>query len=544
MSQAEPNDESSDERPLPFEPPRGLTAAWIAELATELERVTRGLVLVDVAALPPRDLLLVLADGWDEDGMPDGGPLGIRRLRLSASPDAPRAHLQHGSALRHKGPEGPFYRRVRAELLEPGGGTHLASITQPRGERILRFVFRGTPSGAPFSLLLELFGRQANLLLLDRGDRVLSILSTPSGKSAERLQLGEPWEPPPSGKPRDDSGRQAPPLPADFHDHLQPPPERRTPLGAPVSWVVESLFGGAAEGLRSDRRRKEVLRRLERRLARARAHLKSLDKRRKAAAGAERVRMDGDLVKAALGQIEKGSDHVVVEDWFEGGQRRIDLDPARSPKQNLDRIFARYKKLQRGLAGMDEEEERTQRTLAGLEELTARAADEDLDSDGLDELEAEAVERGLLDAPQAAPGAKANKPPERRLPYRIFHGSTGAEIRVGRSARDNDELTTRHCRGKDLWLHTADSPGSHVVLCLAGAKDPEHEDLLDAAHLALHFSPQKGSRKADIHVARGKEVHKPRGAKPGLVTLSGGKTMHLRFDEARLERLMRRDAPG
>ena len=126
-----------------------------------------------------------------------------------------------------------------------------------------------------------------------------------------------------------------------------------------------------------------------------------------------------------------------------------------------------------------------------------------------------------------------------RLPYRIFQGKCGAEIRVGRSARDNDALSIHHCRGNDLWLHTADSPGSHVVISLAGRKDAEEEDLLDAACLALYFSPQRGASKANIHIARGKEVHKPRGAKPGLVTLSGGRTMHLRRDERRLERLLK-----
>ena len=91
-----------------------------------------------------------------------------------------------------------------------------------------------------------------------------------------------------------------------------------------------------------------------------------------------------------------------------------------------------------------------------------------------------------------------------------------------------------------MWLHTADSPGSHVVLCLAGAPEPNPEDLLDAATLALHYSPQRGARKADIHIARGKEVHKPRGAKPGLVTLSGGRTLHLAFEAERLRAITSR----
>ena len=47
--------------------------------------------------------------------------------------------------------------------------------------------------------------------------------------------------------------------------------------------------------------------------------------------------------------------------------------------------------------------------------------------------------------------------------------------------------------------------------------------------------------RADVHTARVKEVKKPRGAKPGLVTLSGGKTLHVRMQPERLQRLLSRE---
>ena len=77
-----------------------------------------------------------------------------------------------------------------------------------------------------------------------------------------------------------------------------------------------------------------------------------------------------------------------------------------------------------------------------------------------------------------------------------------------------------------------------MVLRLEGRGEPEPEDLLDAMHLALHFSPLRGATRGRIHVARCKEVHKPRGAKPGLVQLSGGKSLEIRVQQGRLERLL------
>jgi len=73
---------------------------------------------------------------------------------------------------------------------------------------------------------------------------------------------------------------------------------------------------------------------------------------------------------------------------------------------------------------------------------------------------------------------------------------------------------------------------------LGKGADPDSEDLVDAAHLAVHFSPLRGASRARVHVARRKEVHKPRGAKPGLVHLSGGRILDVRMQPDRLRRLL------
>jgi predicted ribosome quality control (RQC) complex YloA/Tae2 family protein len=186
-----------------------------------------------------------------------------------------------------------------------------------------------------------------------------------------------------------------------------------------------------------------------------------------------------------------------------------------------------------------EEIERTRTEQQLLCELLERAGDPGVDPD---ELEAEASARGLLKERQTVPQPGARRAPEPRLPYRSFRGARGSEIRVGRSARDNDELSLRRSRGNDVWLHTAEAPGSHVVLRLE-REPPDEEEVLDAAHLAVHFSPLRGAPRADVHVARCKEVKKPRRAPAGLVTLSGGKVLRVRVEPERLERLLR-GAPG
>jgi predicted ribosome quality control (RQC) complex YloA/Tae2 family protein len=232
-----------------------------------------------------------------------------------------------------------------------------------------------------------------------------------------------------------------------------------------------------------------------------------------------------------------------VEDFLAEGapRRKIALDPKLSPQENLQRAFERARKLERGSAAVESEIALARERVAALEALAleARSGPDPL------ALDAAAVARGLLDARQEADPRKRPAAPAPRLPYRSFATAAGAEIRVGRTAKDNDELSFRHARGNDVWLHTADAPGSHVVLRLEGRGEPEPEDLLDAAHLALHFSPLRGATRGRIHVARCKEVHKPRGAKPGLVQLSGGKHIEIRVQPGRLERLLgTRHGPG
>jgi predicted ribosome quality control (RQC) complex YloA/Tae2 family protein len=112
------------------------------------------------------------------------------------------------------------------------------------------------------------------------------------------------------------------------------------------------------------------------------------------------------------------------------------------------------------------------------------------------------------------------------------------EIWVGRSAAGNDHLSVRLARGRDLFFHLDGAPGSHVILRTEGRTDPPSEALLDACELAVHFSKAKNASRADVHAVPIANVRKPKGSKPGLVTVHGGKTIHLRRTESRLKRIL------
>jgi predicted ribosome quality control (RQC) complex YloA/Tae2 family protein len=104
-------------------------------------------------------------------------------------------------------------------------------------------------------------------------------------------------------------------------------------------------------------------------------------------------------------------------------------------------------------------------------------------------------------------------------PYRTVT-IEGYEVLIGRGAEDNDYLTFRVAKPHDSWLHVAGgTAGSHVVI-----RNPERQSLPprvveQAAQLAAWYSKARGAPKVEVHVCRASDVSKPRGAKPGLVTI-------------------------
>ena len=385
-------------------------------------------------------------------------------------------------------------------------------------------------------MLCELVGRHANLVLVDRTERVLALLvEPPRKKQTQRLTVGEPWSAPP-GVAKGSS--TTPSLSEHFPEPSEEPPDRsHAPL--PLSWRIEWHLGRSAYEASAAKERRRLVDRLTRRNKRTRSRIEGLVRRAAAAAGAERIRQDAELVQAHVAALRRGERSVELDDWFSDDtpKRRIELDPKLAPQANVERLFARYRKLVRDADGLDDERERLERRAAELEDWLARAREPELDRSALLELARAAEQEGVLEPAQVADPRKRKAPAPRR-PYRTFQAVAGSEIRVGRNAADNDTLTFRHARGNDLWLHTADAPGSHVILPLARGAEPDPEEVLDAAHLAIHFSPLAKATKADVHVCRRKEVRKPKGAPKGLVHLSGGRTLTVRMQPDRLRRLL------
>ena len=117
-----------------------------------------------------------------------------------------------------------------------------------------------------------------------------------------------------------------------------------------------------------------------------------------------------------------------------------------------------------------------------------------------------------------------------------FISSSGFEIYVGKNNVQNDYLTLKFAVNQDVWLHTKDIPGSHVIIKTEG-KEVDDTTLEEAANLAAFYSKGRMSSKVPVDYTRRKNVKKPNGAKPGMVIYENNFTMYLTPDEEKINNM-------
>jgi predicted ribosome quality control (RQC) complex YloA/Tae2 family protein len=440
------------------------------------------------------------------------GRAGPARLLLSAEADVTRLHA---SSVRPKRAGSPpaFQQLLRRELE----GARLAAIEAVPGDRVVALRFEGA-RGAQ-SLVAELTGRHGNVFLLG-ADGLIRASAGRNLSQRRNLVPGQPWRPPAPGAPQGEGGIRFAPVAGE-------------PF--PLSAAIERAYAEKEEARLLAEERRRLREPIRAAVARATRALAKLEEEAARVPAAEADRRTGDLVKANLGRIRRGMREVTVTEWTEEGARevRVSLDPALSPRENVERHYRRYRRIVESAARVAARQAEVRARAESLRALVARV--EAAGTEDLARLEKEARRLGA--------GPRAIRPARRRreepaAPYRTFRSLSGAALFVGRGAAENDALTLRVARGNDLWLHARGVAGAHVVVRLEKGKAPDQDAFLDAAHLAVHFSDARGAPQADVAYTRVKHVRKPRGAAPGAVTYSQEKVVLLRVEPARIERLL------
>jgi predicted ribosome quality control (RQC) complex YloA/Tae2 family protein len=109
-------------------------------------------------------------------------------------------------------------------------------------------------------------------------------------------------------------------------------------------------------------------------------------------------------------------------------------------------------------------------------------------------------------------------------------------VLVGRNNRENDQLTLNQSSNNDLWFHVKNMPGSHTILVTEG-RTPTAQAITEAAMLAAYHSKASASAQVPVDYTQVRHVHKPQGAKPGMVIYDHYTTAYVTPDEKMVERL-------
>jgi predicted ribosome quality control (RQC) complex YloA/Tae2 family protein len=471
---------------------------------------------------------------------------GSGYLFLSVEPAAPRLYMierRTRDLEKQSLPLSSFTQSLRKQL----GGATLNALAKDAFDRIVRFSFTARDemgNTRERTLIAQLTGKAANLLLLDERGFVIDTLRPPRGEGQE---IGERYQPPPA-------------------------PQNKSAAQALLNDSAQALLNGSAQALHNDSSQAlknssqtilardqhdwlsaaadahylqlEAARAFDARAASVRSRLnKEIAQREKlkrhlaqdlAAHGdADKHKRLGDLLLANISTAERRGSTVALTDYYAEGAPIIELeiDEHATLQEQAAKSFARYAKAKRAAQEIAQRLETLDAELDALHERQTELATLIAERDDA------ALESFKIDATKAArPKQTREKTPEDVPGARRYRSSDGYEILVGRAARDNDHLTFRVARPHDLWLHAADYPGSHVVIRNPTRGEIPQRTVIEAAQLAAQFSQARRDAKVNVHYTPRKFLSKPKGSAHGLVRISTFRTLLVEPSES-IERI-------
>jgi predicted ribosome quality control (RQC) complex YloA/Tae2 family protein len=247
----------------------------------------------------------------------------------------------------------------------------------------------------------------------------------------------------------------------------------------------------------------------------------------------EKLRLYGELLSANLYQAEKGMKSITVPNWYdEGREVTIPLDVRFTPSQNAQSFFKNYKKKQTAARMLVELLDAGQKEIAYLETVLYEVETASGEA-ALNEIRAELKGQGYLKYYKQRD--KRAKPAD----YLRFTSSDGFEILVGRNNTQNEKLTLHTARGKDLWFHTKNAPGSHTVVMSEGRDIPDRTKE-EAAQLAVLHSSQSKGVKVAVDYTEVKNIRKTGDLKPGMVLYEQYETAYITPDPDLADRLRKK----
>lgn len=509
-----------------------------------------------------RELHELVADLRSQLGLDSGAASRwhVDRVVIPARPNAPNGYLKSEWAIR-------LTSRKQEYLL-------FASV-RPRAPYLTLLKERG-PNAAlgstqsPFGLALAKHLKGARLLDLETPprERVVILWFTSEGSEKERVGLALQLIPslPEALLIRSGSGSAAGPYAVlarskgntDLAEgswtvpdgsKAPPSPEVRPELTKTDAFL--RMIEGALDQEAFEARLRAAIRVAKDSLKQARDRARQSETAMAEASREPEWRRFGDLLKATLPNppeliLDKPtSGHRLLPDFesdAEGAVLKVPCDPKLSPTAQVEKFYQMSKRRTRRLeeAGLRLESARAaEKKFSGeLVKMETALAASTIDWKGLDGWE---KRLGTGAAPASALGTgkgtgKDKRPSKFRWLGKTFTSKEGLAIWVGRSRDENLELTFKHARGNDVWMHVRGRPGAHTLIPLPGGKSASLDTLLDAAALTVYYSGGEKWGKTEVDYTFKKYVKRIKDSTEASYT--NNKTLIVEPDAARLKRLL------
>jgi predicted ribosome quality control (RQC) complex YloA/Tae2 family protein len=247
----------------------------------------------------------------------------------------------------------------------------------------------------------------------------------------------------------------------------------------------------------------------------------------------QKYRLYGELLTANAHAVKKGAKEAALLDYYKDPPEPVivPIDEKLSASANAQKYYKLYQKAR---TARDMAENQHSEALAELRYLEGQAdnVSKCTAEAELNEIKDELTLEGYL----RPDGRKAKA--QKAAPSRPMHfiSSDGFDIYVGKNNRQNDELTLKTAEPADIWLHTKEIPGSHVIIKSKGGEVPS-QTLFEAACLAAWYSKARGGSQIPVDYTLRKFVKKPSGAKPGMVIYTNQNTAYITPQEGTVKRI-------
>ncbi len=250
----------------------------------------------------------------------------------------------------------------------------------------------------------------------------------------------------------------------------------------------------------------------------------------------DELRLKGELLTANIYSIKKGMTTVELPNYYSENQElvAIELDSNKTPSENAQKYYKAYNKAKRTFEALRDQIKSNDEELAYLESVLT-SVNNCTDEQDVKEIRRELREEGYVKKVKN----QKDKSKKHSVPLH-FISQDGFDIYVGKNNIQNDELTLKFARPRDIWMHTKNIPGSHVIIVANGQTIPD-TTLNEGAMLSAFYSKAKNSSKVPVDYTEKKNVKKPNGSKPGFVIYETNKTAYITTSEEEIKKIRRGD---